>query len=263
MSADGDSLSVDGPKPFDVLSLKSADEADNRAAFARLFRSLDLPDEELMANLGMFVRRQQWARYLFMHDLYLRALTVHGVVMEFGTRWGQNLALFSVFRGIHEPFNFTRTLIGFDTFAGFPSVAVEDGGHQAISAGAYSVNVGWEQTLEEILAYHESESPLPHLRKFELIKGDVSQTLPDYLARHPETIVALAYFDMDIYQPTKDALVALLPHLTRGSVIGFDEACFAPMPGETAAIREVLGLDRFRLERAPYSPTTSFLIWEG
>src|SRR3954471_24482233 len=120
---------MDGDEQFEVLSLQSPEEEERRAEFARLFRNLKLPDEELMANLGLFVRRQEWARYLFMHELYVRALGVHGVVMEFGSRWGQNLALFSAFRGIHEPFNFTRKLIGFDTFDGFPSISVEDGTH--------------------------------------------------------------------------------------------------------------------------------------
>ena len=246
-----------------VLGLHSASEAEHRRAFARRFRSIGMPDEELMTNLGMFVRRQQWSRYLFMHELYQRALGVHGVVMEFGTRWGQNLALFSVFRGIYEPFNFARTIVGFDTFAGFPSVAAEDGLADGLTAGAYGVTSDWELVLEEILEYHESESPIPHVRKFELVKGDVSATLPAYLERHPETVVALAYFDMDIYEPTRDALRALRPYLTRGSVLGFDEACFATMPGETVAIREVLGLDRVRLQRSPFCPLTSFVVWEG
>jgi hypothetical protein len=252
-----------GDLRFNVLSMQSENERTRRAAFARLFRSAAIPEEELLANLGLFVRRQQWARYLFMHDLYRRALDVHGVVMEFGTRWGQNLALFSVFRGLYEPYNHTRQLVGFDTFTGFPEVSTEDGANPAVTAGAYSVTDGWERTLEDILLYHESESPISHLRKFELVKGDVSQTLPEYLERHPETVVALAYFDMDIYKPTRDALVAIRPHLTRGSVIGFDEACFAALPGETIALREVLGLGAIRLQRCSYSPTTSFLIWEG
>ncbi len=248
---------------FTVMSLQSEEEQTRRAAFASLLRSAPLPEDELLSNLGLFVRRQSWARYLFMHELYRRALDVHGVVMEFGTRWGQNLALFSVFRGMYEPYNHTRKIVGFDTFSGFPEVSVEDGANLAVAPGAYSVTAGWEKTLEEILAYHESESPISHLRKFELVKGNVSQTLPDYLQRHPETVVALAYFDMDIYQPTRDALVAIRPHLTRGSVVGFDEACFAPLPGETVALREVLGLGSVRLQRSLYSPTTSFLIWEG
>jgi hypothetical protein len=188
---------------------------------------------------------------------------VHGVVMEFGTRWGQNLALFSTFRGIYEPFNFTRTIIGFDTFDGFPSIADEDGDHGVIARGAYGMNENWEHTLEAILAYHEQESPISHVRKFELVKGDVSQTVPAYLEQHPETVVALAYFDMDIYEPTRDALRAIRPHLTRGSVIGFDEASFAPMPGETIALREELGLSNVRLQRVPYCPAPSYVIWEG
>lgn len=249
--------------PFWVLSLQSVPERERRAAFGRLFRSAAIPEEELLANLGLFMRRQQWARCLFMHDLYRRVLDVHGVVMEFGTRWGQNLALFSVFRGLYEPYNYTRHIVGFDTFAGFPDVSPEDGANPKVTEGAYSVTEGWERTLEEILLYHESESPIAHLRKFELVKGDVSETLPQYLERHPETVVALAYFDMDIYKPTRDALLAVRPHLTRGSVIGFDEACFAALPGETVALQEVLGLGAIRLQRVPYSPTTSFLIWLG
>jgi hypothetical protein len=248
---------------FTVLSLQTETERSRHAAFGQLLRSAAIPEEELLANLALFMRRQLWARCLFMHDLYRRALDVHGVVMEFGTRWGQNLALFSAFRGIYEPFNYTRHIIGFDTFAGFPDVSPEDGTNPAVTEGAYSVTEGWEETLEEILLYHESESPISHLRKFELVKGDVSETLPQFLERHPETVVALAYFDMDIYKPTRDALLAIRPHLTRGSVIGFDEACFAALPGETVALREVLGLGAVRLQRVPYSPATSFLIWEG
>lgn len=34
--------------------------------------------------------------------------------MEFGVRWGQNLALFESFRGIYEPYNYNRKIVGFD-----------------------------------------------------------------------------------------------------------------------------------------------------
>lgn len=244
-----------------VLTFSSETEVERRRRMLELFRSVPIPDDELLAQLGMFARRQVWARWLFMHELYRRALDVHGVAMEFGNRWGQNLALFAIFRGIYEPFNYTRKIVGFDTFAGFPSVAPQDGSHDVMEPGAYGVAEGWEDVLEEILAYHEAESPISHIRKFELVKGDVSTTVPDYLERHPETIVALAYFDLDIYEPTRDALVALRPHLTQGSIIGFDEACFEPMPGETIAIKEALGLSNIRLQRLPYSPTASFLVW--
>ena len=31
--------------------------------------------------------------------------------MEFGVRWGQNLALFESFRGIYEPYNYSVELL--------------------------------------------------------------------------------------------------------------------------------------------------------
>ena len=74
--------------------------------------------------------------------------------------------------------------------------------------------------------------------------------------------MALAYFDMDIYKPTRDALQALLPRLVRGSIIGFDELCLEVFPGETVALREVLDLRRHRLIRSPYSGNQSYIIWE-
>jgi len=248
---------------FQISEAHSSAEAERRAAFEKLFQTVDIPISELLTNPGLFIRRQVWARLLFMHHLYCSALTVHGVVMDFGTRWGQNMALFSSFRGIYEPHNYSRKLIGFDTFSGFPSVSALDGENPAVSLGGYGVSADWESVLEQILDYHESESPISHIRKFDVIKGDVAETLPAYLKSHPETIVAFAYFDFDLYQPTIDALRAIKPYLTRGSVLGFDELNEPDFPGETIAVREALGLDSIQLRRVPYSPLTSYIVWEG
>jgi hypothetical protein len=113
-----------------------------------------------------------------------------------------------------------------------------------------------------VLAYHETESPLPHIRKFELIKGDATATLEEYLRNHPETIIALAYFDFDLYEPTKKCLQLIRGHLTKGSVVGFDELNWPPFPGETLAVKEVLGLDRISIRRTPHNPNPSYIIVE-
>lgn len=235
-------------------------ERDRRGAFVDLFRSSPIPDGELLANLGLYQNRQALSRVLFMHEMYRLALPVHGIVAEFGVRWGQNLALFSAFRGMYEPFNYTRRIVGFDTFAGFPSVDPKDGSHAVVEAGAYGVTEGYEEHLTQVLDYHESESPLAHLTKYELVKGDATVTVPRYLADHPETIIALAYLDFDLYEPTRVVLEAIRPYITRGTVIGFDELNFPDFPGETVALREVFGLDRHRIVRSPLSPTTSYLV---
>ena len=195
-----------------------------------------------------------------MQRLYERIIPVHGVIMEFGVRWGQNMALFSILRGTHEPFNYNRRIIGFDTFSGFPSVSSEDG--NAVQEGDYSVTTGWKHDLENILNFHEQNAPIPQKRKFELVEGDAMIMLPKFLADHPETIIALAYFDFDLYKPTKLCLEGIMPYVTKGTVIAFDELNCPEFPGETLAFREVLGLSRYAIRRDPSNPLTSYIVIE-
>lgn len=236
------------------------DEVDRKAHLARMLRQSSIPDRELLDNLGVYLTRQVLARLSFIQDIYNRIVPVHGVIMEFGVRWGQNLSLFSNLRGIHEPFNYNRKLIGFDTFEGFPFVTRED--NPGVSAGDYNVTIGYEDELRSIINFHEQNSPIPHKKKHELVIGDATTTLPAYLKRHPETVIALAYFDFDIYAPTKACLEAILPHLTKGSVLAFDELNCPEFPGETLALKEVLGLSKYAIRRHQYSPLTSYLVVE-
>lgn len=230
-----------------------------RKRLAERVRNSPIPNHELGANLGLYIERMHLSRILLMDKLYRETLGTPGVIMEFGVRWGQNLALFSSFRGMYEPYNYTRKVIGFDTFSGFPSVSPKD-----VSADCenrindYAVAENWQAQLQELLEQHEAGSPLPHIRKFELVQGDATKTLPAYLEKHPETLISLAYFDFDIYQPTKDCLERIIAHLPKGAIVAFDELNHHLFPGETIAVNEVLGIRNLRLERDPNNPYVSW-----
>lgn len=243
-----------------VASMASEKEKDLRGEFFRLFKACPIPENELFFNLGLFLNRQSLSRILFMHELYQKILTVHGVVMEFGSRWGQNLALFTSFRGMHEPFNYSRKIIGFDTFEGFPSVTDNDRRSDYVDTGGYSVTPGYESYLQAVLTYHEQESPIGHMKKHELVTGDAPDKLREYLAKHKETIVAFAYFDFDIYEPTKECLSIISKHLTRGAVVAFDELNHPLFPGETVALQETVGISNCRLMRSPLNPTIAYFV---
>lgn len=247
-------------KTIRTLVGSTQSETERKQLLVDRLRTSRIPDRELLDNLGLYLTRQTLSRINFMQKLYQMIVPVHGVIMEFGVRWGQNMALFSTLRGIHEPFNYNRKIIGFDTFDGFPSVSSQDG--DGVQAGDYGVVENWEEELEGILDFHTQNAPIPHKKKHELIKGDATLTLPDYLERHPETIVALAYFDFDIYKPTRDCLEAIMPYLTKGSILAFDELNTPQFPGETIAVREVLGLSRYAIRRDPSNPLTSYLVVE-
>jgi hypothetical protein len=112
------------------------------------------------------------------------------------------------------------------------------------------------------MAFQEKDNPLSHIKKFEIRAGDATVEIDKYLEQYPETIIALAYFDFDIYEPTKKCLEAIRSHLVRGSVLAFDELNDHDSPGETAALREVFGLNNVRLKRFPYTARTSYFAVE-
>ena len=119
-----------------------------------------------------------------------------------------------------------------------------------------------EKYLEKILDYHEKESPISHIKKYELVKGDAIYCLDQYLNDNPHTIIALAYFDLDLYEPTRKCLERIKGHLTKGSIIGFDQLNLSAFPGETLALKEVLGLSNYRIMRSPLSSYASYIIYE-
>lgn len=243
---------------IEIKSIASNTELENRNNLVELFENCPIPNNERLANSGIFVKRQDLTKQLFLNDLYIKMLPIHGVIMEFGVRWGQNLVTLNNLRGIHEPYNHSRKIIGFDTFNGFAKVDEKDGTHAIIKEGAFSVTENYELYLKEILNYHESECPLAHVKKNTLIKGDASLTLEKYLKEHPETIIAFAYFDFDVYEPTKKCLELIKPYLTKGSIVGFDELNDPQFPGETVAVRETLGLNNVAIKRSKYSGIQSY-----
>ncbi len=239
--------------------LSNEEEKNNRDYFFGLYKNNPIPNDEILSNLGLFINRQSLSRIILMQELYKKIINVHGVIMEFGVRWGQNLSLFTSLRGMYEPYNITRKIIGFDTFEGFPTIHPNDGNNKK---NDYSVTENYEDYLEEIMKYHEQESPISHLRKFEIIKGNVTDTLPEYLKENPETLIAFAYFDFDLYQPTKFCLKEIKDRLVKGSIVGFDELNHSKFPGETIAFLEEIGADKYTLHRSVLSPYISYIIIE-
>ena len=243
-------------------SRASAEQMSNRERLRDLFHQRPMPDDQLLVNLGLYMRAPALANVLWIDELYRKIVDLPGAIMEFGVWWGQTLVLCESFRAIHEPYNHARRIVGFDTFSGYPALSPADVPSETIKVAGYAVSEGYETYLEALLDYHRRENVIPQIQKWELVKGDVTQTVAPYLEKHQEMIVALAIFDLALYEPTRQALQAIRPRLVRGSVVAFDELNCAEYPGETQAVREVLGLERHALKRSRYLPDRSYLIIE-
>ena len=206
-----------------IKTYSSADEYEVRKSLFVHFTGCPIPNDQVLANLGLFLNSKTLSRLLFLDHMYQQIVDLQGIIMEFGTRWGQNLAVFAALRGIYEPFNRHRKIVGFDTFQGFLSISAKDGMSDMMKKGELAVTESYQAYLARTMELQEKDNPLGHIKKFELRAGDANVELENYLKEHPETIVSLAYFDFDLYEPTKRCLELIRPHLVKGSVLGFDE----------------------------------------
>jgi hypothetical protein len=218
----------------------------------------EIPQNELLLNLGLFIDQRLMSRLLFLNFLYQKILSVQGTIMDVGCRWGQNSVVLQTLRSIYEPYNYQRKIIAFDTFNGFQGVCEKDGplfnNFDAATTDQY------EQKLNAIMSAHEQSHPLAHISKYEIVKGDVRLTMAEYIKQHPETIVSLAFFDLDLYEPTKVALEALKPRLTKGSILVFDELNYEHCPGETLAVIESLDIQNFAIQRFEHCSRVSYIV---
>ena len=247
---------------FDYVqeSKASNEKIAERQALYDLFAQRPMPDDQLLISLGLYMRSSALAKVLFVNEIYQLIDDIPGVIMEFGTWWGQNLVMFENLRAIYDPFNQSRHIIGFDTFKGYTNISSKDKPSETIKLGGYAVSQDYRQYLEKLLAYHEQNNVLSNIKKTRLIEGDVTETVPKYFKDNPATIVALAYFDLAVYEPTKKCFEALRPHLIRGSVVMLDEFNSREYPGETIAFKEIFKESGFSFKRSRYISDRTFAI---
>ena len=253
-------MSDDAPQEAAVEATTAQAEALNlRTRLREMMAASPLAPDELMFNLGLYVRSSLLVKFLVLHDVYRRIVNLPGALIEFGTWRGQNLVLLENLRAIHEPFNKQRTILGFDTFEGYP----EEAGMAAKSTethGGYNTGGGYPGYLTELLAAHEGMNAFGHIKGgHRLIAGDVCETAPKYFADNPATLVAFAFFDMGPYEPTMAALQALLPHTMPGTVLLFDELTWAGAPGEAIAFKEAFRDRRYTIEKCQFYPSKSLV----
>ena len=231
----------------------------------QLLRNGPIPNNELAENTNLYLSPRTLKRQLFFNFLYQLSLEINGNIALFGVRWGREISLMESLRTIYEPFNSSRKIIAFDTFEGFPSVDQKDQkfNENLLKEGHLSTTKNYIEHLKKVLIERQKLDPLPNIERTFIVKGDATEGLKNYLEDHPESIFSFIYFDFDLYKPTIECLKQLIPFLTKGSVIGFDQLNSFVCPGETIALRELLGTNKVKVQRSKqFSGHGSFFIWE-
>jgi len=193
------------------------------------------------------------SKILAHYELFRHTVHLPGHIVECGVFKGASLVRFAMFRQLHGG-TFSKRLIGFDTFAGFPEPTHKDDQDPLtrwlVKAGNQSIST---EQMTEVLWRNDLN------KNVELVAGDICSTVPDYLKKHPELKISLLNLDTDIYEPAVVILRNLWPRVVKGGILLLDD--FGVFPGETKAVNEILG-NSVKIRKLPYAMTPSYVVKE-
>ena len=97
--------------------------------------------------------------------------------------------------------------------------------------------------------------------KHRVIAGDCRKTVPQFFAEHPSEIVALAFFDLNSYEPTLEAFEQVWARLVPGGIVAFWQLTRDTIPAEGRVYAEqILGKFPHRIQRAATYPGLCYLL---
>jgi hypothetical protein len=229
-------------------------------ALDRLLEDDTLNRVEKFQNFAKYVPRQYLTYFLAKYEIFKKILNVHGSIVECGVFQGGSLLAYAQLSAIFEPVNHQRRVIGFDTFDGFQGIAPQDHGAPTDHAVAGGLATHAADEIRRCASVFDLNRSIAHIPKIEVVEGDVTTTVPEYLEANPHLIIALLVLDMDVYEPTKTVLRHFLPRIPSGGIILFDELNAPQWPGETRAVIEAMGLSTLQLQRFPWDSHSCFAV---
>jgi hypothetical protein len=174
--------------------------------------------------------------------LYNEVKDVPGDIVECGVFKGTGLYTFLKLKNIYNP-NSSKKVIGFDFFNTDKLIESIKGttDKETMETLFKGRNFNHEDSFKDLLrdkllldGFAEND--------FDLIAGDISLTSKEFAQNNPGAKISLLYIDLDIEEPTYNALTNLWDNITKGGLIVFDEYGYHKWT-------ESLGVDRFLKEK--------------
>lgn len=247
------------PKKKASSTSRSEKEQTYAARMERCIEESPFSQLDRLRNFSLYAPRQDVTNFLVRYEIFKRVLPVQGSIIECGVLHGGGLMAWAQFSSIFEPTNHQRRIVGFDTFRGFPALSQQDRSSESAAARAGGLAVDSYDHLQECIELYDMNRFVGHVPKVELVRGDATETIPQYVKDNPQLIVSLLYLDFYLYEPTLAALKNFLPRMPKGAVIGFDELNMKDWRGESIAVLETLNLREYRIERCTFGSAISFV----
>ena len=216
----------------------------------RLINSSDVWNAENIYHLKTDIGRI--GKLLYHYEIYKKIIGIPGDIIECGVFRGNSLSRFLTFRSILEN-NHSRKVYGFDSFGKFPPAKKNLNDKKFIKKWTNSIGDSISKDeLNKILLEKKFEN-------FELIKGDVHNTIPNFIKDKDSTKIALLHLDMDVYEPTKYAINKLFEKMSSNGIILIDD--YMSVEGATRAIDEFLKSKKgLKIQKLNHHKVPSYIV---
>jgi len=192
------------------------------------------------------------SKILSHYEIYKMIKEVPGEIVECGVFKGASFLRFAMFREIFgNPFS--KKIIGFDTFGKFPETNFQD---DKKARNKFIDSAGEDSISKDQLFQILNQKNLN--RHLDLIEGDITKTVPDYVKTNPELKISLLNLDTDIYEPAVSILENLYPRITKGGILMLDD--YGTHPGETKAVDEYFQNKNIEIKKFPFAMTPCYII---
>ena len=217
---------------------------------------IDLPDfkKSFEYENGYYLTADitRMGKLLAHYELFKLANHLNGAIVECGVFKGASLARFAMFRSLFG-IELSKKIIGFDIFGVYPETAFEADKQER---ERYISNAGDQSITEEQLM-----KVLEHkncAKNVELVKGDICQTVPQYVEEHPELRISMLNLDTDIYEPSVTILEFLYPRIVKGGILILDD--YGEWAGETKAVDDYFKDQGVTIQQFPFCQFPSYVI---
>jgi hypothetical protein len=223
-----------------VVSYSDSGSILARKEIYRLMNTYQATEDEKERSLGLFLRGSLLARILAITDIYKKIVDIPGAIFDVGTWRGQTAVICENLRAIYEPLHFNRRIVCFDTFEGYQGFSKKDRATALHKDGTYGVGGDdYAELLRHLLVQHEKCNAMGHNNgKHKVVKGDCRETIPGFFTENPNEYVALAFFDVNSYEPTLKAFEDVWAKLVPGGIVAFWQLTRNTIPAEARVYTE-------------------------
>lgn len=224
---------------------------------AKLFEETRGSTLDKINSFTKFTGRQNVAKLIAQNELLLKTKNVLGDIVEGGVYHGSGLMGWANLCVSLEPYNYQCKIIGFDTFQGSTGVTSKDNTSDMTRRREKEYNANNYTDILNTIKIFDMDRPLNHIKKIEVVKGDISKTIPNYLKKNKQQTVRILHLGMNLYLPTYNSLKYFLPRMVKGSIVAIDGLNHAT-PGCLEALKGNIDLTKVNLRTFDYYPNFTY-----